>query len=74
MPSVEILIIGAALYLAPSAVALLRRHPRKVAIIALNLLLGWSGIGWIAALAWALIRPRAAQDGPLAKPLLGPDG
>jgi hypothetical protein len=44
-------------YFIPSGVAFLRAHHSKVAILTLNILLGWSGIGWIVALVWALAYP-----------------
>jgi len=34
-----------------------RRHHNRVAIFALNLLAGWTAVGWIIALVWALTRP-----------------
>lgn len=52
----QLLFIGSAAYLVPTAVALFRHHPQKTAIIALNLLLGWSIVGWLGALIWALVR------------------
>jgi T4 superinfection immunity protein len=45
--------ILAALYLGPALVAFLRHHPSRLGIAVLNLLLGWTFIGWIAALVWA---------------------
>ena len=46
--------IGALLvYLAPAVIALLRRHQSVGAIFLLNLLLGWTGIGWLVALIWS---------------------
>jgi len=42
-----------ALYFAPALVAALRHHPSRLGIAVLNLLLGWTFIGWIAALVWA---------------------
>ena len=44
------------LYFAPSIIALARSHHNKLAIFALNLLLGWTGLGWIGALIWSLTR------------------
>ena len=41
------------LYLIPSIIAQCRRHPKKVRIMLLNILLGWTIIGWLAALVWA---------------------
>lgn len=46
--------IGLMLYLLPTIVASSRKHPNAGAIFALNLFLGWSFIGWIIALVWAL--------------------
>ncbi len=46
-----------AVYFIPSVVAFWRTHHSKVAILTLNILLGWSGIGWIVALVWALAYP-----------------
>lgn len=44
----------AAAYCLPIIVAAYRRHRRRPAIAAVNLLLGWTVVGWLAALAWAL--------------------
>ena len=43
-----------ALYMLPSYVALMRRHIRQDSIIAVDMLLGWTFVGWIVALAWSL--------------------
>jgi uncharacterized membrane protein YqaE (UPF0057 family) len=42
-----------ALYFLPTLVALLRGHHNGVAILVLNALLGWTLLGWVAALVWA---------------------
>lgn len=47
-------------YIIPALVAWDRRHPDARWIWALTLLLGWTGIGWLLALIWAL-RPRGAN-------------
>jgi hypothetical protein len=41
-------------YMTPAATALKRGHPRKDAIRRVNMLLGWTVIGWLAALIWSL--------------------
>ena len=41
-------------YLFPTAVAVYRGRANTGAIFALNLFLGWSLIGWVLALVWAL--------------------
>jgi hypothetical protein len=42
-------------YFFPSILAKTRGHPNVLAIFLLNLLLGWTGLGWIGALIWAVI-------------------
>lgn len=46
------------LYLLPAFVAGIRGHHNGGAICALNVLLGWTGLGWIIALVWALTAVR----------------
>jgi len=41
------------LYFLPTFVALVRQHRQHVAIAFVNLLTGWTLIGWVAALVWA---------------------
>ena len=41
------------LYFLPTIVAAIRRHHQENAIFLLNLLLGWTLIGWVAAIIWA---------------------
>ena len=40
-------------YFAPAIVASYRRHRNRMAITVLNIFLGWTLLGWIAALVWA---------------------
>lgn len=42
------------MYFLPSIIALVRSKRDILAIFLLNLFLGWSVIGWIVALVWAL--------------------
>ncbi|MDP3041812.1 MAG: superinfection immunity protein [Candidatus Omnitrophota bacterium] len=44
------------LYLLPSLISFLRRNKNWLAIFLLNLFLGWTGIGWVVALVWSVIR------------------
>jgi ABC-type transport system involved in cytochrome c biogenesis permease component len=41
----------------PTMIAFLRKHHSSAAILALNILLGWTGFGWIAAFVWSLSWP-----------------
>ncbi|VWD56299.1 hypothetical protein BCO71171_05976 [Burkholderia contaminans] len=54
------------LYFIPAIIAFRRRHHNRTAITALNVLLGWSVIGWIAAFVWALtaVTVQANANGP----------
>lgn len=49
-----VITFGVTVYAAPAFVAAYRNHPNVAAIAALNILLGWTFIGWVAALVWAL--------------------
>lgn len=44
------------LYLVPSVIAFRRAHHNRQAIVALNVLGGWTVVGWIVSLVWALAR------------------
>jgi hypothetical protein len=44
-----------ALYFIPSIVAYRRGHPQLPLIIGVNLVFGWTVLGWIAVLAWSLM-------------------
>jgi hypothetical protein len=48
---------GLAMYFVPWIVANHRRHHNQVALFCLNLFLGWTLIGWVVALVWALSLP-----------------
>ena len=42
-----------AVYFLPAIIASTRRHRQKLAISVLNILAGWTLIGWIVAFVWA---------------------
>jgi hypothetical protein len=52
----------------PALVAWDRQHPDVRWIWALTLLLGWTGIGWLLALIWALRTTGANRGHPHARP------
>lgn len=41
-------------YCIPAGIAVAREHKNMAAIIVVNILLGWTLIGWVAALAWSV--------------------
>jgi hypothetical protein len=51
---VPILGFGFVLYFLPAIVAFGRSKRDAGAILVLNFLLGWTAIGWVIALVWAL--------------------
>ncbi len=50
----SIMIVCFLIYLAPAIIAIVREHQNAMPIIAVNLLLGWTFLGWVAPLAWSL--------------------
>lgn len=51
-------LLGASLYFAPTISACAEKKRNAVAIFALNLLLGWTLIGWVVAMVWSLCKDR----------------
>lgn len=44
---------GICLYLLPAIIANYRKHREKNAIFMINLILGWTFLGWAVALVWS---------------------
>ena len=44
-----------ALYFLPSFIAARRKHRNETGVMVLNFLLGWTFLGWVAALVWAVL-------------------
>lgn len=58
--------LGVVIYFIPGIVAHVRGHHQENAIVLLNLFLGWTFIGWVAALVWAATAVRSsASDGQI---------
>ena len=56
-----------AAYFAPAGITSHRQHRQRKAIFVLNLVAGWTVVGWVAALVWAFtadVEPRATATGP----------
>jgi len=49
-------------YFLPTIVAKSRKHHNTMPIFLLNLFLGWTGLGWLAALIWSTTRPPKAAS------------
>lgn len=63
MIAILFLLVGALLYFVPTAVAQYRKASNMTAVILINLLLGWTMIGWVVALIMAF----AGDSGEAAK-------
>ena len=53
MDGLILVAISAGIYFVPAIVAKVRDHRNLLAIGMLNLFLGWTLIGWVAALVWS---------------------
>ena len=49
-----LLCVGMLIYLIPSVIASNRKHNSAMAILALNVLFGWTFLGWAIAFIWSL--------------------
>lgn len=56
-----VVVLLAAVYFMPTWVAWKMRHHNVVAIGVLNLLAGWTFIGWVGALVWSLTRNKPGR-------------
>jgi Superinfection immunity protein len=66
-------------YFIPTVIASMRGHRQQGAIFVLNLLLGWTLLGWVAALVWAVTafdKPQVIYVGqqPIAEHRQSDDG
>jgi hypothetical protein len=50
------LALGLGIYFAPTLIAGNTNHRQFTGILLLNLFLGWTFIGWVAALIWAVVK------------------
>lgn len=66
----EILALLGLAYFMPTVVAALRGHHNGMAIFVLNLFLGWTLLGWIAAAVWSVTakRPKIVTVRPVGTP------
>lgn len=58
--------VGLGLYFLPTIIATVRRAKRLATIFAVNIIVGWTVVGWIATLIW--VTERHSEAGDLARP------
>jgi hypothetical protein len=59
MASLVVLTLVLTIYFLPSLIAWAREKRNVGAILVLNLFLGWTLLGWVGALVWAMTRDAA---------------
>jgi len=57
------MVVLVSVYILPALIGYHRHHRNGNAIMALNLLAGWTVVGWIIALVWSLTDNVAAKTG-----------
>jgi len=51
---ITVIALICALYFLPTFIAVTRKHNDSVGIMTLNILLGWTFLGWLGSLIWSL--------------------
>jgi hypothetical protein len=51
--TILMLLLVVLIYMLPTLIAFGREHPRRQDVAIVNILLGWTLIGWIAVFLWA---------------------
>lgn len=51
--TLSVIVLAVIAYFLPALIASRRKHPNRASITILNLLLGWSLLGWVIALIWS---------------------
>jgi len=57
-----------AMYFAPAIIAVVMKHPHAALIVIVDLLFGWTVLGWIGCFIWAFIRPSPSTAVPSQPP------
>jgi uncharacterized membrane protein len=53
--NIIMLLLVVLIYMLPTLIAFGREHPRRQDLAVVNILLGWTLIGWVAVFLWALL-------------------
>ncbi|WP_435609881.1 superinfection immunity protein [Pseudomonas knackmussii] len=63
--SMLIFIVAPLMYVLPTIEAALKRHRSLVPIAIINVLLGWTFVGWVAAYVWSFIQAEGKAEQPI---------
>jgi uncharacterized membrane protein len=69
-----LVVVSVITYIIPIWVATYRQHKTIAGIVAFDLLLGWTFIGWALALTWALPKPSTKHRLTRPQPAPAPTG
>jgi hypothetical protein len=58
MTGIILFLISTLIYVLPTIIAQKTNHPSRTAITVLNILLGWTFLGWVGSLVWACLKPK----------------
>jgi len=62
--------VGLAIYFIPGMVAYWKHHSRPHVVLLFNVLIGWTLIGWVITLVWAVANPeRGINPAPMGSQL-----
>jgi len=61
MEALALLLVGL-VYFVPTFVAYKGQKQNRAAILVLNVFLGWTLLGWVGALIWAMVSPIQSTD------------
>jgi len=59
---VILLILIVIIYMLPTVIAIARDIPQRKAVAVVNIIFGWTLIGWIGAFIWALMAETAPEE------------
>ncbi len=65
-PGIVVLVFFLSVYFLPTLEAVYSRRKHAACIFVVNLLLGWTLLGWIGALAWAFNSPKVPRRSSVA--------
>ena len=54
-----LMLLSIFVYLLPGIIATRRKHKNAAPIWIVDIFLGWTGVGWVVALAWACANKKA---------------
>ena len=58
---VSLILIILPIYFVPTIVAIIRRTKNLAAIIVLNIFVGWTFLGWVGSLVWAIVAEKKVR-------------